>query len=141
MTGLVSCPLCGQYEGRPESVRAHISAKRDEAHSGESGFDYDEVLGISDDPETKPGKVKQSFSSDPVDGNDSNPVNDDRYQSYDRDEQTPEPTLVPTVKSVEQDQDEDGNELVRLTLYGAGAYALARFLAGQQDGYRRRDRM
>lgn len=31
------CPLCDEYEGKPESVEAHISAKTDEAHRGEVG--------------------------------------------------------------------------------------------------------
>lgn len=132
MTGLVSCPLCGQYEGRPESVRAHISAKRDETHSGESGFDYDEVLGISDDPETEQDGAQQSFSSASAEVNQVNSANPDDGK---------ERTSVPTVQSVEQDRDDDGNELVRLTLYGAGAYALAKLLAGDQDQTQNRGRM
>lgn len=122
MSSLVTCPVCGQYEGKPESVRAHISAKRDEAHSGKTGFDYDSELGLdagdqngdreAESPETDPeGSAKQSEASP-----------------------AQEPVEVPTVESVERDRDGDGNELVKLTLTGAGAYAIAKLLSNRDSG-------
>lgn len=40
----VTCPLCDEYEGPPESVEAHISGKKDETHWGERGTDYRDAL-------------------------------------------------------------------------------------------------
>lgn len=128
MSRLVTCPICERYEDSPESVRAHISAKRDEAHRGESGFEYDEILGIGTGSNTKLTGSEQSLSSAETGDGDSPDTDLDPEPEPG---QGTGPTTVPTVKSVEQDEDEDGNELVKLTLYGAGAYALAKFLAGQ----------
>lgn len=35
-----SCPICGDFEGDPQSVQAHISAKQDEAHRGKTGREF-----------------------------------------------------------------------------------------------------
>lgn len=42
--GEVSCPLCGDYVGSPESVESHISSKVDSAHQGEVGRAYRDDL-------------------------------------------------------------------------------------------------
>lgn len=36
---MVECPFCEGYEGEESAVRAHISSKIDDDHSGHSGFD------------------------------------------------------------------------------------------------------
>lgn len=33
----MKCPLCGDYEGSPQQVQAHISSKNDDAHKGKTG--------------------------------------------------------------------------------------------------------
>jgi len=43
-----TCPLCRDYEGEPESVEAHISAKTDPTHRGETGSNHREEI---EDPE------------------------------------------------------------------------------------------
>lgn len=151
MSRLVTCPVCEQYEDRPESVRAHISAKRDDLHSGESGFDYDSQLGLDDDEtgdETGDGSdtgldEPQLDLDEDLSGNGPTPVptKDDPDTGSEDDSG---PTEVPTVQSVERDRDEDGNELVKLTLYGAGAYGVAKLLSGLGDQNRdpyNRDRL
>lgn len=142
----VTCPLCEQYEAEPKSVRAHISAKRDETHQGESGFDYETELGLSE-PESEP--VPDETGPDPglgeALGTEMNETSSepnrvptrDGPDRDDPDQDDSEPTTIPAVQSVERDEDDDGNELVKLTLYGAGAYALAKLLAGDQERNRR----
>jgi hypothetical protein len=44
----VECPVCGEYEGVPRSVEAHISGLCDDAHEGEVGRHYrDELEGAA----------------------------------------------------------------------------------------------
>lgn len=46
------CPLCGEYEGEPASVEAHISSRVDEDHRGSVGEHYRDEIAASggDDP-------------------------------------------------------------------------------------------
>jgi hypothetical protein len=39
-----TCPLCGEYEGEPASVEAHISSRTDDLHSGSVGEHHREDL-------------------------------------------------------------------------------------------------
>jgi len=38
--GDYTCPVCGEYTGKMESVAAHISGKSDDQHKGRTGRDY-----------------------------------------------------------------------------------------------------
>jgi hypothetical protein len=41
------CPLCGEYEGEPASVEAHISSRVDDAHRGSVGEHYRDEIAAS----------------------------------------------------------------------------------------------
>lgn len=40
----VKCPLCGEYEGSPQQVQAHISSKKDALHEGRYGREFEDEL-------------------------------------------------------------------------------------------------
>lgn len=53
----VTCPYCGDYAGKPDSVRGHIRAKTDDQHKGKSGFEdgTDQAMqGVEQPPEPEP---------------------------------------------------------------------------------------
>jgi hypothetical protein len=107
----VPCPLCDQFSGKPESVRAHISAKQDDRHSGESGFDYETELGLDrDSTETDTGNPVPT-SSEPEPGAD--------------------PGDSVEIRTIEQDETEDGKPVVKLVLAGAAIEGLSRALTGK----------
>jgi hypothetical protein len=101
----VPCPLCDQYSGKPESVRAHISAKQDDQHRGQSGFDYDSELGLDQDV-TDVERVEPELD---------NQKRDDSLQ----------------IESIERDQKSDGTPVLKLVLAGAGIVGLGRALSDQ----------
>lgn len=39
-----TCPVCEDYEGGPRQVQAHISGKKDDAHDGRLGRDYNNEI-------------------------------------------------------------------------------------------------
>lgn len=39
-----TCPLCGEYEGSPQQVQAHISSKKDAEHKGRYGREFEDKL-------------------------------------------------------------------------------------------------
>lgn len=45
---MVECPLCGEYEGSPQQVQAHISSKKDDAHAGRYGREFEGELGVGE---------------------------------------------------------------------------------------------
>jgi hypothetical protein len=107
----VPCPICDRFSGKPESVRAHISAKQDNQHSGESGFDYETELGIDrDGTETDTGNPVPT-SSEPNPGT--------------------EPGDSVEIRTIEQDEAEDGTPVVKLVLAGAAIEGLSRALTGK----------
>ena len=67
--GVATCPLCGDYEGKPSSVEGHISAMTDEAHSKSHGLEYRDE--IKDSVESGSSDGVESEASDSVES-DSN---------------------------------------------------------------------
>lgn len=114
----VPCPLCDQFSGKPESVRAHISAKQDDRHRGESGFDYETELGLDQDgPDQEP-----ESDADP----DGTPV---PIQNQSGAVRTTDDAVE--IQSVERDETDDGTPVVKLVLVGAAIEGLSRALTGQ----------
>jgi len=130
----VPCPLCEQFSGKPESVRAHISAKQDARHQGHSGFDYETELGLDQDgAESDP---------EPDHEQDATPV---PTQNQGGTVQTSDDAVE--IQSVERDETDDGTPVVKLVLAGAAIEGLSRALTGKglvgqiQDGTDNRDRI
>lgn len=57
------CPLCGEYEGEPASVEAHISSRVDDDHRGSVGEHYRAELVASGDVEDDPATASTYESS------------------------------------------------------------------------------
>lgn len=115
---VIPCPICDEYSGKPESVRAHISAKQDDRHRGESGFDYETELGLDQD-----GPDQEPESSPDPDGTPV-PTQDQGGTVRSTDDSV-------EIQSVERDRTDDGKPVVKLVLAGAAIEGLSRALTGQ----------
>jgi hypothetical protein len=105
----VPCPLCDQFSGKPESVRAHISAKQDDQHRGETGFDYDDQLGLGTEQETNSSPEQDSEPAKQTSSEQSDSVQ---------------------IRSVERDQTDDGIPVMKLVLTGAALEGISRAMTG-----------
>lgn len=88
--GTSTCPLCGEYTGKPASVEAHITGKSDETHKGRTGNEFrEEIRG------TGPGQVPS--------------------EDLDREANQPRPSEG---LAVEERDDEDRDDTVSLLFLG-----------------------
>lgn len=58
------CPVCGEFEGEPESVEAHISGSSDDLHQGEVGRHYRSELELVDGSDGSAGTTSPDTSLD-----------------------------------------------------------------------------
>jgi len=65
---IVTCPLCGEFEGTVPAVQAHISGKSDKPHKGKAGSDVlkdpDQAMEVQGEKTKRPGKETRGTALD-----------------------------------------------------------------------------
>ena len=54
---MATCPICEEYEGKPEQVEAHISSVCDDQHKGKIGKEFASVIEAGGSVEIEPENV------------------------------------------------------------------------------------
>lgn len=143
LAGSVTCPLCGEFQGKVDSVVGHITASTDEEHSGEKGENYLPDL-VSDEDAREEGRARElGPDEEPADDPDSEPDEGPVIEPADEgdnradddpgdgtletvDVEPPEGVETGEVKQAKLVEDDDGSAVVKMVLTGGLALLLWR---------------